>query len=628
MKHKFKAFINRIVNSELIVVFTGLAIFFKGWLFYKTTFYQSVGQCSSDIIVRSFIFSMFLVTFLMFLKGKIRFFLAMLLNLALSILMCADSIYYGYSTSLLSVAQISNLKYGEQISSTIGDLISIGQALYFVDIFLILLFLIFRIIKLEKQPKRRWKPAIIYSLIMVIIYSTTIKGYLAEADEYRYNKKQQVEAGTVYAFHYLDIKSNTNLKKTAKYTNKSDVMNAYKNLEKKYSSTYSDDVYGLRGLAKNKNVILLQLESYQTFFINKKINGKEITPNLNKFLNENVKINNMMIQSYSTTADSEHSVISSLYPLENGMAFAQYSSNSYDDIFKIYKQAGYYNIYMHGNDGSFWNRNNVYGPLQIDELDFIQSFDENSELINDWISDEALYRQAVQKLTKVEHESFFANIVASSSHTAYDLPGIENKYNKVSIDVGEWKDSYFGNYLEAINYSDYAFGIFIDELKKENLYDDTVIFVFGDHYGLQMYNDEMLNYIEQTSHKLTDVETEINYINVLCGVHIPGISNMEINKTVSKLDIKPTLAYLSGIEDGFALGSNIFGNKDFACLNNGIIVTDKYYYNAEWFSRQNGEKIDMENVDEELRAKLNQYVDWMNEELNISNAIILNNLLK
>ena len=40
----------------------------------------------------------------------------------------------------------------------------------------------------------------------------------------------------------------------------------------------------------------------------------------------------MIIQSYSTTADSEHSAMSSLYPLENGMAFAQYSGNKYNDI--------------------------------------------------------------------------------------------------------------------------------------------------------------------------------------------------------------------------------------------------------------------------------------------------------
>ena len=86
------------------------------------------------------------------------------------------------------------------------------------------------------------------------------------------------------------------------------------------------------------------------------------------FLNENIKVDNMIIQSYSTTADSEHSVMSSLYPLENGMAFAQYSGNKYNDIFDLYKKSNYYTVYMHGNEGSFWNRKNVYSTLQIDDL--------------------------------------------------------------------------------------------------------------------------------------------------------------------------------------------------------------------------------------------------------------------
>lgn len=33
--------------------------------------------------------------------------------------------------------------------------------------------------------------------------------------------------------------------------------------------------------------------------------------------------------------------MTSLYPLENGMVFAQYSGNKYDDTFEIYKNADY-----------------------------------------------------------------------------------------------------------------------------------------------------------------------------------------------------------------------------------------------------------------------------------------------
>lgn len=68
--------------------------------------------------------------------------------------------------------------------------------------------------------------------------------------------------------------------------------------------------------------------------------------------------------------------MTSLYPLENGMAFAQYSGNKYDDIFEIYKNADYYTMYMHGNEGNFWNRQNVYKSLKVEEmLEFIKEAD-------------------------------------------------------------------------------------------------------------------------------------------------------------------------------------------------------------------------------------------------------------
>ena len=630
MKNKIinvlKKCINKIANSELIIIYTGIILFIKMCFFYEQTIYFSEIM-QKDIVTKTFIYSMYLVTILFILKNRARFIFSNVLNLIFSTIMFADEVYYNYSSSLISVAQISNLQYSEQISATIGDLVNIKQIFYFVDLIIVLFLVLKKFIKVEKIKRKTWKPAILYTVIMTVIFGSTIQNYVSEAKECRYNKKMQLEKGTLYTVHYLDVQSNMNLKKTAKYKTKSDVVDAYNNLKQNYNETYDEDLYNLKGIAEGKNVILLQLESMQNFVVGKSINGKEITPNINKFLSENIKIDNMIIQSYSTTADSEHSAMTSLYPLENGMAFAQYSGNKYNDIFEIYKKKDYHTVYMHGNEGTFWNRQNVYNVLQVDDLDFIDSFEPDSELINNWISDESLYRQAVEKLKSVDGP-FFSSIVASSSHTGFDLPGLENKYDKVSIDVGEYKDTYFGNYLEAVNYADYAFGKFIERLKQENLYDDTVIFIFGDHYGMQMHNEEMLKFIKDVDHELNIPETEINYVNVVCGMRIPGVQSQKINKVVSKLDIKPTLSYISGIEDDFSLGNNIFGNKDFACLNNGVIVTNDYYYNGNWYNIKSGEKIDLDNIEEEQKRQFEYYKSSMEQEITISNSVILNNLLK
>lgn len=102
---------------------------------------------------------------------------------------------------------------------------------------------------------------------------------------------------------------------------------------------------------------------------------------------------------------------------------------------------------------------------------------------------------------------------------------------------------------------------------------------------------------------------------------------MKIGKPVSKLDIKPTLTYLCGIEDGFSLGSNMFGSKDFVCLNNELIITDEYYYDEGWYDRETGSFIEVDTADEDLKSMLNTYYENMKTELDISNSIVHNNLL-
>src|SRR5690606_23026497 len=54
----------------------------------------------------------------------------------------------------------------------------------------------------------------------------------------------------------------------------------------------------LFGVAKDKNVIVLQLEAFNSFFINREVNGQEITPHLNRLIEESMYFN----QFYHQTA--------------------------------------------------------------------------------------------------------------------------------------------------------------------------------------------------------------------------------------------------------------------------------------------------------------------------------------
>ena len=67
------------------------------------------------------------------------------------------------------------------------------------------------------------------------------------------------------------------------------------------------------GADKGKNVIIIQMESFQNFLIGLKLDGQEITPNMNKLAGENFYYDNFYTMVGSgTTADAEYVVNTSL----------------------------------------------------------------------------------------------------------------------------------------------------------------------------------------------------------------------------------------------------------------------------------------------------------------------------
>ena len=627
-KTKIKEIINRFFNSIGFTIVIGILLFLKTIFFYLNTI--SIRETiDKDTVLGTIAFLATIICMICALPNRGRTITTIVTDILLSILLFADNVYHTYSSSVLSVAQIINLQYGEEIMDTLPMLIQAKEILYFLDILLIIVLLCTKFLKIHKKAKTNWKmklAKVTIGIISITLFFKIDVDFIEKAKEDPYNKDMQIKKSTIYGYHISDIENTINIKKQAKYTTKEALLSDYDELKEIYEENYGETNYDLQGIARGKNVIILQLESIQNFVINKEINGKEITPNLNKFINENIEISNMFMQSYSSTADSEFSATTSLYPMENGMSYSRYYTNAYDDIFTMFDNEDYTTSYMHGNYGFFWNRENVYKSFEVENIELKDSFADTSENIMGYLSDELLYTQAVEKL-KGYNMPFVSYIVSASSHTSFSLDGLQDR-SKVSIDVGKYKDTFFGNYLESVNYADYAFGIFIEKLKEADLYDDTAILLFGDHNGMDMYNEEMLDFLQGTDSYLTDTDIKLNYIRVACGMKIPGIENMKIEKPVSKLDIKPTFAYLIDGDAGFSLGTNMFARKDFICLNNERIVTSRYYFDEKWYRIKDGTEINLEELARDERELLKDYYDNMRKELDISISISINNLLK
>ncbi len=623
---KAKEILSKFVNSIWFVIVVGILLFVKTMFFYDNTISNS-GKIEMQTILGTIGFTVILVCILIILPNRARIITTLTSNFIVSLVLFGDNIYYIYSNSFLSIAQITNLQYGEEILSTLPAVFEIKHLLYFVDIILIIATCKLMKIKFQKKENKTKKKVLakaISGIVGIVVFCIVGARYVEKGKEKSYNKDMQIRESTIWGYHIYDIENLLTQKKNTKYKSYSKMEADYEKLKEEYNDRYGKEKYDFKGISKNSNVIVLQLESIQEFVINKTINGEQITPNLNKFLRENIEISNMNMQSYSTTADSEHSSITSIYPMENGMSYSKFYTNTYDNLFEMFNSANYTTSYMHGNEAKFWNRGNVYSKFGVQNIELKDKFDD-TEYINGFMSDEVLYRQGVGKIKNYQNP-FMSFIVSASSHTPFELEGLQDR-NKVRIDVGKYKGTYFGNYLEAVNYADYAFGVLLEELKQEGLYEDTTILAFGDHNGINMYNEEMLEFLKQYNPDLTDVDIKLNYTKVACGLKIPGVPHIKIEKPVSKLDIKPTLAYLCDLEDKFSLGTNMFGSKEFVSLNNERIITNRYYYDENWYDIKTGNQLDMESLDDDTKELLERYYNYMKKELEISNSVTINNLL-
>jgi len=632
-KDKKELFTN-IFSSRYFALFVFAIILIKTIVFsLDTVFYKNGGIWPWYIRQTANFIIIMVAPMLLFRKSRWRFAYGMLLNFLISLLLFADELYYEYASNIISVMQAGNIQYKDEIMAAIPSLLRIRQILYFIDFPIILFVLITKKVTVQKVKDFKLKP--ILAMTGVVIILCTYYHFIPESLElvtgFIYNKQNSVRYGTIFGFHFVDIKNAITHNDNVKYNTYEAMMKEYQKFKENQQEENPERVE-YQGIAEGKNVIILQLESVQDFVAFKTINGKEITPNLNRFLKENIRIDNMHATSYTTTADSEHSVITSLYPLENGEAFAKYYGNTYDNIFQIFKDKGYYTMYAHGNYAYFWNRANVTAKLPIDKKTFLEDFKDTSELIRTYLSDELLYKQTVEifaEAVETHEEPVVYNIVASSSHKPFELAGIINKYKKVTIDIGSLDGTELGAYLEAVNYADYAFGIFVDLLKEKGLYDDTVIIVFGDHYGMQMYDENLIEFLGYNKNDYNDARMQCEFTNVLAGMKIPGMDPMVLEEPVSKSDIKPTLAQICNLKDTFSMGVSMFDRSSYAAVNNGKVVTKKYFYDGTgWFKLSDGSKVELDTLSEDERNQLQNYEKEAIWEINISNSVVIKNLLQ
>lgn len=195
-----------------------------------------------------------------------------------------------------------------------------------------------------------------------------------------------------------------------------------------------------------------------------------------------------------------------------------------------------------------------------------------------------------------------------------------------------------GNYFKSVHYADEALGEFFAQLEQENLLDNTVIVLYGDHDARLPIEDyvRLFNYNTTTDEVLSSDDP--NYINFdeyqyELNRKVPFIiwskeTQESLHKTVSNVmgmyDVMPTLGNMFGFYNKYQLGHDIFDIQDqnIVVFPNGNWVTNKVYYNAQ---KNAYLPLKEEAISEEYIQQCNDYISQI---LSTSNSLIVFDLIK
>jgi lipoteichoic acid synthase len=370
------------------------------------------------------------------------------------------------------------------------------------------------------------------------------------------------------------------------------------------------------GKARGKNVIILQVEAAQNFLLDLKIDGQEVTPVMNQLKKEHFYFPHFYQQvGQGNTSDAEFVVNTSFYIPLHGAAAQNYGHLTLPSLPRVLKESGYQTATFHTNDVQFWNRKELYQALGFDRY-YDSKFFGHEDTVFFGASDEVLYDKTADELMKMNQNGkpFYSQIITMSSHHPFNIPA-----RKIRFQLPErYQATLVGDYIQAQKYADYSLGLFLDKLKKNGLWDKSVIMIYGDHLGLPLYSltdheKDLMEEIYKRPYQYTEM------MNIPLMVIAPGITEpKELPQTGGQVDVFPTLANLLGIslKDHIYFGQDILNVKDNLIPqryylpsgsfvnNNGIFVPGLAYMDGSYYPFDGGKSSKVNSMEDEYKRSL------------------------
>ena len=572
-------------------------------------------------------------------RTKLFYSLAFGIYLLLFIWLISNSIYYREFTDFVTVnTMLASSKVSAGLGAAALELFRPWDVIYILDFPILAFFFFKKWIRMDNRPFNKRASFAVTSL-SAMLFSANL--FLAEIDRPElltrgFSNYYVVRALGLPAFLGYSANQTYAANKERSKASEADLKPVEEYIQQHYAKPNPEYF----GMAKGRNVIYIHLESFQQFLIDYKLKVDdkeyEVTPFLNSLYHskETFAFSNVFNQvKAGKPSDAETMIETGLFGLNQGSFMVNYGGTNTQQAAPFILSKNGYNssAVFHGNAGSFWNRNTAYKQWGYNYF-FDASYFTKQNSSNSFqygLNDKYMLKDSIKYLERLQ-QPFYTKFITVSNHYPYttSLSG-----DDLGFPLAKTQDETINGYFATANYLDSSIKAFFDYLKESGLYKNSIIVLYGDHYGISnSRNPALAPLLGKNS------ETWSSYDNAMLQrvpymVVIPGMDKGGIIDTYGgEIDMLPTLEHLLGIESNkfLQVGQDMLSpdhDQIVAFRSANYFVTPEYTsYSGRTYYTKAGEEIT--NPDEKTKEELDKIREAANLQLKISDSIQTGDLLR
>ena len=572
-------------------------------------------------------------------RTKLFYSLAFGIYLLLFIWLISNSIYYREFTDFVTVnTMLASSKVSAGLGAAALELFRPWDVIYILDFPILAFFFFKKWIRMDNRPFNKRASFAVTSL-SAMLFSANL--FLAEIDRPElltrgFSNYYVVRALGLPAFLGYSANQTYAANKERSKASEADLKPVEEYIQQHYAKANPEYF----GMAKGRNVIYIHLESFQQFLIDYKLKVDdkeyEVTPFLNSLYHskETFAFSNVFNQvKAGKTSDAETMIETGLFGLNQGSFMVNYGGTNTQQAAPFILSKNGYNssAVFHGNAGSFWNRNTAYKQWGYNYF-FDSSYFTKQNSSNSFqygLNDKYMLKDSIKYLERLQ-QPFYTKFITVSNHYPYttSLSG-----DDLGSPLAKTQDETINGYFATANYLDSSIKAFFDYLKESGLYKNSIIVLYGDHYGISnSRNPALAPLLGKNS------ETWSSYDNAMLQrvpymVVVPGMDKGGIIDTYGgEIDMLPTLEHLLGIESNkfLQVGQDMLSpehDQIVAFRSANYFVTPEYTsYSGRTYYTKTGEEIT--NPDEKTKEELDKIREAANLQLKISDSIQTGDLLR